>query len=268
MNVGGLLLAFALLCCAIPSNATGFDPFAATGIERGPDARIPLDQAFQDENGARVTLRQLGAGKPILLAPVLHNCPNICGVTLSGLMEAIQAQPFRSPSDFTLVAFGIDPREGPTEARASLDRLRRRFPSLAANGVHALTGDASAVHAITAALGYRYAWEPEIGQYAHAAAVAVLTPEGRLSRWLYGLAPTSRDLQLALTEAGEGHVGNWGDQLLVLCYHYDPHTGRYSPLILTGLQWSAGLSAVVGLCLLARVMIRERGTKQTGRRLP
>ncbi|MDK4702194.1 SCO family protein [Rhizobium sp. CNPSo 4062] len=268
MRTAAFTLALALLLGAGEAHAAAFDPFTATGIDQKPDAFIPLDQPFRDEAGRLVTLRQLGGGKPILLAPVLHNCPNICGITLSGLMEAVEGQSFRPATDFTIVAFGIDAREGPKEAAASLDQLKHRFPSLAKNGVHALTGEAIAIHAMTEALGYRYAWDPDIGQYAHDAAVAVLTPDGRLSRWLYGLAPTSRDLKLALTEAGEGRIGRWRDQLLVLCYHYDPLTGRYSSLILMALRLAFGLTVIVGAGLLALGLVRDRRSKETGGRAP
>ncbi|MBB4566805.1 SCO family protein [Rhizobium leucaenae] len=254
-----LLFVFALLgFTGSQAAAAAFDPFAATGIEQKLDAKIPLDRPFTDEQGHRVTLRGLAGGKPMLLAPVLHNCPNICGVTLSGLMEAVEEQPFRPPGDFAIIAFGIDPREGPAEAQNSLDQLRRRFPSLTARGVHALTGTASDIHAVTNALGYRYAWDPDIGQYAHDAAVAVLTPDGRLSRWLYGLAPEGNDLKLALTEAGQGQIGSWGDQLLLLCYHYDPAIGRYSPLVHTALQMAGGVTVLGGGGLLAFALLRER----------
>lgn len=241
-----------------PSAAAPFDPFKSTGIDQKPNALIPFDRPFQDEAGHSVTLLQLGDGKPMLLVPVLHNCPNICGVTLSGLMEAVKDQRLRPPGDFTIVAFGIDPKEGPREAQKSLDGLRQRFPDLAAVGIHALTGKEADIHAVTDALGYRYAWDANIGQYAHDAAVAVLTPDGHLSRWLYGLAPEPSDLRLALTEAGHGQTGDWGDQILLLCYHYDPVTGRYSSLI--GLALRAGGAATIALggSVLALALVRER----------
>lgn len=261
-----LPLAFALLGFAVGRAAAApFDPFAVTGIEHKSDAKIPLDRPFTDEGGHRVTLRGLAGDKPILLAPVLHNCPNICGVTLSGLMEAVKEQPFRPPGDFTIIAFGIDPREGPRDAQNSLDQLHRRFPSLTAGGVHALTGTASDIHAVTDALGYRYAWDPNIGQYAHDAAVAVLTPDGRLSRWLYGLSPEGNDLKLALTEAGQGQIGSWGDQLLLLCYHYDPVTGRYSSLIQMVLQMAGGVTVLAGGGLFGFALLRERKASAKGR---
>lgn len=241
-----------------PSVAAPFDPFKATGIDQRPNALTPLDRPFEDEAGHPVTLRALAGGKPMLLVPVLHNCPNICGVTLSGLLEAVEAQRFRSPGDFTIVAFGIDPKEGPKEAQKSLHDLRQRFPDLAANGIHALTGKEPDIHAVTDALGYRYAWDADIGQYAHDAAAAVLTPDGHLSRWLYGLAPEPSDLKLALTEVGQGRTGDWSDQLLLLCYHYDPVTGRYSSLIGLALQAGGAATIALGGGGLALALLRER----------
>lgn len=252
---------FVLLLCLIlagPSAASAFNAFEATGIDRKPDAQIPFDLIFTDADGRQTTLRSLANGKPVLLAPVLHNCPNICGVTLSGLMQAVEAQDFRPGRDFSVIAFGIDPQEGSKEAQASLGELRKRFSITTATGVHALTGTAENVKAVTDALGYRYAWDADIGQYAHLAAVAVVAPQGHLSRWLYGLAPAPNDLKLALTEAGKGTIGSWGDQLLLLCYHYDPSTGQYSPIIWTALRIVGAGTVVLGLGGIAIALTRER----------
>jgi protein SCO1/2 len=249
-----LLLSLLLL---VPAPALAFDPFTATGIDRKPDAVVPLDLAFRDEAGRRVTLRQLGGGKPIALIPVLHKCPNICGVTLAGVMDAIAAQSYRPGRDFAVVAFGIDPKEKPADAAASLAGLRKRFPKLAADA-HALTGDGKSIHAVTGALGYRYAWDAEINQYAHLAATAVLTSDGHLSRWLYGLAPASSDMNLALTEAGDGKIGSWTDQILLLCYHYDPATGRYSPTIWLALRLTGGATVLLILAFIAASLRRDR----------
>ena len=255
----------ALLMLLLSSAAAlAFDPFGSAGIDQHPDAQIPMDVAFRDENGAQVTLAGIGGGKPILLAPVLHNCPNICGVTLGGLAQAVAAQSFRPGKDFTIIAFGIDPKEGPADARASLGALRHAQPELPATGVHALTGTAANVAAVTKALGYRYAWDDSIDQYAHVAAIALLTGEGHLGRWLYGVSPDPADLKLALTEAGQGQLGSWGDQILLLCYHYDPKTGRYGPVIWTAMRVAGGATAAAIIGLIALALMRERGTAKRG----
>jgi protein SCO1/2 len=249
------LLLFVLLLA--PAPAFAFDPFVVTGIDRKPDAVVPLDLAFVDGTGRRITLRQLAGGKPMLLIPVLHKCPNICGVTLAGVLDAIAVQTYRPGRDFALVAFGIDARETPADAAASLADIRKRFPQFAA-GIHALTGDAKSIGAVTDALGYRYAWDADIQQYSHLAATAVLTSDGRLSRWLYGLAPASTDLNLALTEAGHGKIGSWTDQILLFCYHYDPVTGRYSPMIWLALRLTGGATVLSILGLIAASLWRDR----------
>ena len=245
--------------------AVPFDPFDKAGIDRKPGAQIPLDLPFKDEAGRTVTLRQLGRGKPILLAPVLHNCPNICGVTLGGLASAILAQPYQTGDDFSLVAFGIDPKETVEDAARSITDLRQRLPKLdAAGGIHALVGTSENVAAVTNALGYRYAFDPGIGQYAHIAAVATLTPDGRLSRWLYGVSPQPTDLRLALTEAGGGTIGSWADQLLLLCYHYDPVTGRYGSIIEIALRTGAGLTVAAIAGFIAFSVWREERRRREG----
>lgn len=253
-----LLPALALLLAAA-SAAAAFDPFAGAGIDPRPGAQLPVDLPFTDEAGGQATLRQLGGGKPIVVAPVLHNCPNICGVTLGGLMSAVEAQPYRPGRDFQVIAFGIDPAEKPQDAQKTVRTLDQRDGGT--RGIHALTGTEANVRAVTDALGYRYAFDPGIGQYAHVAAVAVLTPDGRLARWLYGVAPDPTDLRLALTEAGQGAIGSFGDQLLLLCYHYDPTTGRYSSVIWLLLQVGGGATvlALGGFVGLAVRRERRRG---------
>ncbi|MCS0493989.1 SCO family protein [Ancylobacter sp. MQZ15Z-1] len=248
------------------AHAQAFDPFNEAGIDQHPGAQIPLDLAFRDTDGSPVTLAEIGKGKPILLAPVLHHCPNICGVTLGGLAQAIRSQEYKAGSDFTVVAFGIDPKEGPDAAQTSVDALHAGFPDLPDRAIHGLTGREENIARVTKALGYRYAWDPRIGQYAHVAAVAVLTPDGRLARWLYGVSPEPTDLKLALTEAGEGKLGTWGDQLLLLCYHYDPKTGRYGSMISWMLRVGGGATVVLGAGFIGVALLRERrsGTRGKG----
>jgi protein SCO1/2 len=248
-----VLLVLALLALAGPAAARTepFDPFGAAGVDQHPGAAVPLDRRFQDETGRWVSLRALAGGRPLVLAPVQHRCPNLCALTLEGLKQAVDGQSYRPGDDFVLVALGIDPRETLEAARLSERRLAGRAGG--ASGIHALTGRAADIAAVTAALGYRYAWDPRIGQYAHIAAVAVLTPKGRLARWLFGLQPAPRDLHLALTDAGRGRIGGLAEQIRLLCYGYDPVTGRYSSLALGALRWG-GLAMVILLAGLIAVM--------------
>lgn len=250
-----LLLGLSILLGA--TAAAPFDPFAMAGIDEHPGARIPLETIVTDETGARVPLKALAAGEPVLLVPVLHDCPNLCGVTLDGLAAAMRDARLQGDRDARVVAFGIDARESPADARRALARLAERQPE-SAGRFHATVGDGRAIHAVTDALGYRFAYDPRIGQYAHAAAVAVLTPDGRFSRWLYGLAPEPADLSAALAEARAGRTGGWARRLVLLCYHYDPATGRYS-LAIDWLLRGAGLLTAAGL--LVYVLAARRGER-------
>lgn len=247
-----------LLAILAASPALAFDALQEARIDRHPGARIPLDIPFRDEAGRTVTLRSLANGKPILLAPVVHTCPNICGVTLAGLLSAIGKQDLLPGRDFSIVAFGIDPREGPRDAATALDKLRNSYTIRPGDAFHGLTGTAAGIAAVTDALGYRYGWDQDLGQYAHIAAVAVVAPDGRLSRWLYGVSPEPSDLKLALIDAGRGRVGDWADQLLLLCYHYDPATGRYGPVIWTLLRIASALTVAILGGFIGFALLRDR----------
>nr|WP_166174803.1 SCO family protein [Altererythrobacter segetis] len=235
------------------------DPFKAASIVEKPGASIPLDGPFVTSAGQPVTLRQLAAGKPLLITPVQHECPNICGVTLAGIAGAIDGQPKYKPGrDFAIVALGIDPREGSAQAGDDLKRLAAQRPNAVWQPA-ALTGSEQAIHAVTDALGYRYAWSDQLGQYAHLSGTAVLTPDGRMSSWLYGLAPTSAQLQAAVTQASAGRSGGVMQQILLLCFHYDPQTGRYSLAITKALRL-AGVATVLLIALAILLLSRRRRT--------
>jgi protein SCO1/2 len=248
-----LAAAAALACGHAQARVEPFDPFGAAGVDPKPGAQAPLDGAFRDAQGRAVTLRQLAHGKPLVIAPVQHHCPNICGLTLEGLRDAVAGQGYAPGRDFTVVALGIDPKEGPADAVAS---ERHLAGAAGAPGIYALVGGEAQIRQVTDALGYRYAFDPRIGQYAHIAAVAVLTPKGRLARWLYGVAPRPQDLHLALTDAGRGRLGSLGDQIVLLCYHYDPTTGRYSSLVMNIMR-GVGLATAAGLALLIALFVRR-----------
>jgi protein SCO1/2 len=233
-----LLAVLALATGAVDPN----DPFKAAAIVDRPGAAIPLDTPLVDAAGETTTLRRIAGGKPLLVTPVQHECPNICGVTLAGIASAIDGQSkYRPGRDFAIVALGIDPREGPAQARDDLRRLTAQRPAARWQPI-ALTGNARAV---TDALGYRYAWSDQLRQYAHLSATAVVTPEGKLSSWLYGLSPTPAQLDKALAQAAVGQSGSVMQQLLLLCFHYDPSTGRYSLAITKALRLAGIATALL-----------------------
>lgn len=251
----GVLLAILLASGAAPA-AQPFDPFGVATIEERPGVQVPLDLPFRDSRGRATTLRALGHGRPILLAPVQHRCPNICLATLEGLGRAVRNQTARPGRDVEIVAFGIDPREGPADAALSANRLAASLGGPA--GAAAVTGSEPQVKAVTHALGYRYAWDPRISQYAHVAATAVLAPDGRLSGWLYGVSPPPALVQVAIGAAAAGGTASLGERLLLLCYHYDPVTGRYDLLIMDLLRGAVALAALAIAALITLALLRER----------
>ncbi|MBK3757377.1 SCO family protein [Stutzerimonas frequens] len=261
-----LLLAAWLLMLGLIAHADEpFDPFAAAGIDARPGAQVPLDTRFTDDSGTPVTLGDLLDGRPAVLVPVYYNCPNVCGTQLASLFNLLSAVPFELGRDYVLIVYSFDPRETPADARAERDRLARRWPRLAgSDAVHLLTGPETSSGRVSEALGFRYRWDAQIDEYAHASAVAALSPAGVLVQWLYGLGYQPNDLRLALTEAGEGQVGDFSDQLLLLCYHYNPRTGGYDNWVIGALQIAGTGTAALLLGFIGLSLWRERCKREAG----
>ena len=257
-----LLILAAALSFALTASvraAEPFDPFAAAGIDSQPGAQVPLDTRFTDDSGESVTLAQLLDGRPAVLVPVYFRCPNVCGSQLASLFNLLGAVPFELGKDYVVIAYSFNPHETPADARAEREKLTRRWPALAgSHAVHLLTGPESASRRVSDALGFQYRWDAEIQEYAHASAVATLSPSGKLVQWLYGLGYQPTDLRLALTDAGEGRVGDFNDQLLLLCYHYNPRTGGYDNWIIGALQVGGTGTALALLGFIGRSLWRER----------
>lgn len=228
----------------------------APGIDPKPGAQIPLSLPVTDAQGHHATLGELTKGKPILLAPLVHRCPNICGVALEGLAAAWMALPEPTRARISVVAFGIDPREGSADALATIEGLRLRYPNLPP--VHATTSAAKATAAMTNALGYRYVWDEPTQQYIHPVAAAMLTADGRLVRWIDGLSPTPDELSLAIDEAETGRPDTIVQRFLLLCSSLDPTTGRNSGTILFALQIAGGLMVMAGALAIGFALRRER----------
>lgn len=256
---------------------TPFDPFAAAGIEQKPGAQVPLELSFVDVDGNRVALGDVLGDRPVILAPVYYRCPNVCGAQLASLFNLLSALSLELGKDYEVVAFSIDPRETPADAEAERAKLRTRWPQLVDSPhVHFLSevvpatrpepnpSHPAAGHRLAEAVGFNYSWDPEIGEFAHASAIATLSPDGRLVRWLYGLGYQPDDMRLALVDAGEGRVGSLGDQLLLLCYHYDPRTGGYDNLVIGALQVGGiGTTLLLG-GFIGVTLWRERRKREGG----
>ncbi|HET9389906.1 MAG TPA: SCO family protein [Steroidobacteraceae bacterium] len=207
------------------------DLYRRAGIDQHLGARVPLHLMFRDSLGRAVTLQQLTHGKPTVLALGYYHCPNLCDMTLQGMGRAAEAMPLKVGGDYEVAFVSIDPQESSADARATATTLQQENPSAHADRWHLLTGSEAAIESLSAAIGYRYFRDERIGQYAHAAGVVVLTGQGLVSQYFFGVSYPPRALRLALVNASSGHLGTILDRLVLLCCAYDPSTGRYSFLI-------------------------------------
>jgi protein SCO1/2 len=230
------------------------------GIDQRLNEQVPLDLRFRDESGREVALGDyFKKGKPVVLTLVYYECPMLCNQVLNGAVGAFQALPFTAGKEFEVVTVSFDDREGPELAARKKETYLRRYKREGADaGWHFLTGDKASIEALARAVGFRYVWDEQSKQFAHASALMVATPTGRLSHYLYGIDYAPRDLRLALVEASEGKVGSPVDALLLYCYHYDPAVGRFAPVM--GVLRVAGVLTVAGL--VAFLLYLRRKTRQ------
>jgi protein SCO1/2 len=262
---GALVLAVASMSAQGPPPAPGLPadrtptPLARVAFEQRLGAPLPLDVPFRDEDGRTVRLGAYWGRKPVVLALVYYACPMLCTEVLNGLASALDVLDESVGEEFDVVTISFDPRETPVMAagkkKAYLDRYKR--PTAAA-GWHFLTGDEASIKAVTDAAGFQYAWDAKTEQFAHATGVIVTTPDGRLSRYFFGIDFAPRDLKFALIESSNGQVGRLADKLLLYCYHYDPSSGTYG-LVVTRLVRAGGvvtLLALVGFVVVS--LARER----------
>jgi protein SCO1/2 len=217
------------------------------GIDQKLDEQVPLDLEFSDEEGRTVKLGDFFGKRPVVLALVYYECPMLCTQVLNGLVGSLEALSFNPGSEFEVVVVSFDPGETPALAADKRKTYLRRYsrPGHEA-GWHFLTGREASIKALTGAVGFRYAYDEETDQYAHPASMTVLTAEGRVSKYLYGIEFAPRDLRLALVEAAEGRIGTAVDQALLFCYHYDPETGKYG-LVVMNLVRTGGVLTLIGL---------------------
>ncbi|HSC77715.1 MAG TPA: SCO family protein [Candidatus Acidoferrales bacterium] len=220
---------------------------------------LPLELVFRDEAGRAVALGDYFGRRPVVLALVYYECPMLCTYVLDGLVKSLKPLSFNPGQDFDVVVVSFNPKETPELAAAKKENYVRLYGRPGTmRGWHFLTGEAEAIRGLTEAVGFRYLYDTETQQYAHASGVMVLTPQGKLFRYFYGIDYAPRDLRLALVEASSNKLGTVTDQLLLFCYHYDPTTGKYGLLIMRLLQ-AMGLATVLALgTFMAAMFRRER----------
>jgi protein SCO1/2 len=232
-------------------SAFGSTPPAAPSIvervavDQNLGAQVPLDLAFRDESGNPVRLGDYCGKKPVVLSLVYYRCPGLCTMTLNGMSKSFKPLQFSAGREFEIVTVSIDPKETPAlAAEKKAHYIRQYGREGAASGWHFLTGDQPSIDALARAVGFRYVYNPNTNQYSHAAAIMVLTPGGKLSRYFYGLEYSARDLRWGLVEASDGKVGTLADVVNLLCYQYDPASGKYGVAIMRLLRVAAILTVL------------------------
>ncbi|HEV8383233.1 MAG TPA: SCO family protein [Candidatus Acidoferrales bacterium] len=253
-----LLLGIFLLWMGAPvasaqNQAAGVKPpiLDNVGIDQKLDATVSLDTAFRDEHGKSVTLSIFFGKKPVILTLVYYQCPMLCTEVLNGLLNSLKEVPLEIGKDFEVVTVSIDPKDSSVFAEAKQTMYAGLYGrSGARHGWHFLTGDEPHIKRLADEVGFRYAYDPVSGQFAHASTILLLTPEGRVSRYMFGVRYDPRTVRLGLVEASAGKIGTLLDQVLLLCYHYDPLSGRYGLLISRVIK-GAGIFTVllIGLSL-------------------
>ena len=253
---------------ASPAFAQSIFPRSAMdGVELAQriDSKIDLDLEFTDENGETVTLRQyFDEGKPVVLTPVYYSCPMLCNLVLDGLVNVARELRFDIGGDYEVVSVSFDDRETAPMASAKKEIYAKRYGrSEVEEGWHFLTGDKLAIRQLMDSIGFGFAYDPALDQYAHAAVIVVLTPGGKIARYFYGFEYRPRDLRLALVEASEGRVGTIVDQALLVCFSYDAANGRYTPAVMRGLQVAGSMTFLVLTGFVVTLIRKERKNRDS-----
>lgn len=249
-------------------NMKGVDrPSALTNvtIEQRLNSQLPLDATFRDEYGQTIQLSKYFGKRPVVLALVYYECPMLCTQILNGMVRAAKVLTFTPGKDYDVVAISFDAREGPKEALAKKAIYMKDYghPETA-NGWHFLTGGPESIKRVTDAVGFHYKWDVYTATFAHASAIYVLTPQGKLSKYFYGIEYSPKDMRFGLVEASQNRIGNAVDQILLFCYHFDPTSAKYT-FIAMDLLRAAGAATVLMLGGFVFIMLR-RDSRQKGNR--
>ena len=237
------------------------------GIQQNLDQQISPDLIFTDDLGRRVRLGDYFGQKPLILNLIYFTCPMLCGEELSGLESALRVMKFDVGKEFDVITVSFDPKDTPEAAAKKKEQVLRRYKRAGAElGWHFLVGQQDSVDAITKAAGFQYEYDQRTGQFAHTTAIMVLTPEGKIAQYYFGIDYPPKDLRLGLVEASQNKIGNLVDELLLYCYHYDPEKGKYSAIVMRVLRL-AGVATMLFLGTFVFVLIHRsplRGSQGAG----
>lgn len=240
------------------------DPLKKIGIEQKLGEQLPLDAELKNEDGSLVKLGSyFGKDRPVILAFVYYECPMLCNQVLNGLTGSLKGISFDAGKEFDVVAISFDAREfdKPDLAKdKKVSYLERYGRTGTENGWHFLTGKQEEIDKITSAAGFSYEWDEKSNQFAHAAGVMVVTPDGKLSKYFYGIDYSPKDLKFGVMESAGNKVGNPAEQLLLYCFHYDPSTGKYGLAVLRIMR-VGGVATLIGLGAMGFVFWRRNKKK-------
>ena len=229
------------------------------GIDQRLNQPLPLDLSFRDETGQTVQLNQYFGKRPVILSMVYYNCPMLCTQVLNGMVSSLRVISFNPGEQYEIISVSFDPRETPALAATKKTNYVNSLPAAkragAISGWHFLTGDETNIRRLTEAVGFRYHWDEATKQFAHASGIMVLTPEGKVAQYYYGIEYAPKDLRLGLVEASANKIGTPVDQLLLFCYHYDPATGKYR--VVMNVMRVAGGITIIGIVLLLFALHRR-----------
>jgi protein SCO1/2 len=247
LAVAGGLLAGGSAVAAESSKSERPAELRDVGVTEHLEAQVPDDLEFVDSQGNKVTLGQYFDGtRPVVLTLNYSNCPMLCSLQLNGLFDALGKMKWDMGKEFQMVTVSIDPLETPERAGMTKQKYLKMYRRAgAAEGYHFLTGREANIQKLAGVVGFRYKYVPATRQYAHAAVTMILTPEGRVSRYLYGVQYDPQTTRLSLYEAAEGKVGSTVDKILLFCFHYDSETGRYGLAAVRLMQVGGGLTVVI-----------------------
>ncbi len=259
---------FALLAaCPQPACAADSEVSAVlrkVGFDQHLNGQVPMELMFTDENANSVKLGDYFGKKPVILVLAYFECPMLCTLVLNGVVEGMREMPFTAGAEFNVLTVSFNPRETPDLAAAKKKNYIASYgrPG-AADGWHFLTGKQAAIDKLTQAVGFRYVYDAKHNQYIHTSGIMILTPQGKLSRYFYGIRFPGRDLRLGLVEASANKIGSPADQVLLYCFHYDPATGKYTTSILNFVR-VGGLLTVAMLAGMVWFLVRWEPRKKAG----
>jgi protein SCO1/2 len=268
--LAGFALCALLVCTGVTDTAFAQGPPPEIGFDQHRGDMVPQDLVFRDENNQEVSLASYFGDKPVVLMPVYYKCPMLCGLELNGLVRCLRGLKMSTgmlaDQDFTIITYSMDHREKPVLANQKRKQYLAQYDCPEANdGWHFLTGDEASIERLNKAIGFRVQYDKITGQFAHASGIVICTPQGMISRYLFGVEFAPKDLRLAVLESAEGKVGSLSEHVLLFCYRYDPTTGKYGLAIMNLLR-AGGVLTVLTLGTAITIMLRRE--KSAAQRQP